>query len=815
MRITTNQLVLCLSLYLLGGLAEAEPFNWEYQAHLSRNWPQKTIKHLVALLNSQHNDTRRVLILIELSDLYRVTRDEVNAKKQAHKAVELARQTKNPLILAKALNAYGNVLMNSEHFKDYQQVLKIYGEALKRLNPTQHPQLYANLLTNRAQLWIDLKQYGDKAQKNALYQDDDKLLLQQALKALDIALAATRQLPNHKQKAAALIHLSQIAKHIQQEIVKPIQQPLSPNNTQLTSKAYHALEEVRQQLTLKAYHALEEVRQQFDGNQLPRVVSYAYGYLGELYQAEGRYFEAKGRYSETARRRYSEAKQLTRQAIFYAQLVQATDILYLWERQLGQLLKALGDKEAAINAYQRAVVYLNDIRPRLATASYRSRQLPFRQTAAGSVYLELTELLLQKAKNTQNNTLRQSCLSQAQGIIEQFKEVELENYFHDDCVGKGKQRKDYQPHPCTANNHQPEDFNNAIGNTTAVLYPIIFPERVELLLHTPNTRVLVTKAIKKKDLEYQVDDLIIELNQQQPTFDQHEDLLPYAQTLYDWLIRPIESHLTQVKTLVIVPDGKLRTIPFAVLHDGNRYLIEKYMLATTPSLSLTNIGEKAQIQKTVFLVNALSEKVTWKKTEYEPLSHVPLEIEAISQFYQPDILLNKEFTKNEFSKKLKQKPYFIVHIATHGEFNRRVKKSFLLTYDGRLEMDDLEELAHWGVFRDSPVELLTLSACESAMSDDNAALGLSGIAVKAGTMSAVASLWQVNDLSTCYLMEAFYRHLKNQPQSKAKALQKAQLQLLEGTLNQEKSACGKAPIGIENYKHPGYWAAFLLIGNWL
>lgn len=802
MEMRSIQNILYLFLGLLGNLshADTELFKcWQSQEArlMSHIWPQKTIQCLESALDKQHNPVNQITIRIELSELYRVTNEAEKAKENAEQAITMACDYQNqdkqfaldkallvcnrtsnqyPLLSAKALNVYGNILMNSEYYLNYEGAFKNYQTALKLFSIEQQPQLYANILTNMAQLWIDVSQYSDDhEQKQALYQNDNRIVLEKAIQALDMALTATRNLPNDDKKAANLIHLSKIARHIQTE--------LAPQQIQLTLKAYQALKEVRH----------------FDATKFPRVVSYAYGYLGELYQAK---------------HRYSEALQLTRQAIFYAQTAQATDILYLWERQLGQLLVVQGNQEAAINAYQQAVKYLAEIRPRLAKASYRSRQMPFRETVVGKIYLELTDLLLQKAKDNRNNTLYPSCLHQAQEVIEQFKQVELENYFKDDCVGRKKEgTSKSQFQKCAT--FQRESL--LIPNDTAVLYPIIFPERLELLLYTSHKWKLVTVAVKKKELAEQIEVLIIELNSDEP--DEMDDLLLSAQYLYNWLIRPIESDIAQVKTLIVIPDGLVRTIPFAVLHDKKRYLIETHALATTPSLGLTELKpweRRNPKQGTTFLLNGLSEDVKIKDEIYEALNFVELEIKAISQLYPSNILLNETFTEDTFSTKLKEVPYQVVHIATHGKFNKTAKESFLLTHHGLLKMENLETIAHWGTFRSLPVELLTLSACESAMEDDKAALGLSGIAVKAGAKSALASLWQVDDGTTCYLMEAFYRHLKEQPTiSKAKALQKAKIQLLTGAINQNQSRCDKLPGDINDYKHPYYWAAFLLIGNWL
>ncbi len=309
--------------------------------------------------------------------------------------------------------------------------------------------------------------------------------------------------------------------------------------------------------------------------------------------------------------------------------------------------------------------------------------------------------------------------------------------------------------------------------------------------------------------------------------DSSEQIKPAAKELYDLLIQPVESVLKAADTLVIVPDGLLRKIPFAALHDGQQYLAERFVLASIPALGLTDLSERKWADKKVFL-SGLSAQVR----EFSPLPFVCSEVDAIKSLYKTNALLEDNFTKKAFNKQVREKKTAsIVHIASHGQFSRDSKKSFLLTYpddnshiDDNLRMKDLEQLAKFDKLRGNPVELLTLSACESAAGeDDKAELGLAGIAVKAGTKSAVASLWRVNDQATCYLMERFYNHLKISGYSPAKALQAAQIALLRGTKNANwkhcrMSRCEKAsgvPSIDPDYSHPSYWAPFLLIGSWL
>jgi CHAT domain-containing protein len=161
--------------------------------------------------------------------------------------------------------------------------------------------------------------------------------------------------------------------------------------------------------------------------------------------------------------------------------------------------------------------------------------------------------------------------------------------------------------------------------------------------------------------------------------------------------------------------------------------------------------------------------------------------------------MNQSFVFSRLEQGLKDKLLTVVHIASHAKFETRAAATFLLTFDDKLTMDQLSQVVGLFKFRDEPLELLTLSACETAAGDDRAALGLAGVAIKAGARSALATLWSVNDAATSELVAEFYRQLRNPALSKAQALQRAQLAMLDD------------PVG----RHPGYWAPFLLISNWL
>ena len=246
---------------------------------------------------------------------------------------------------------------------------------------------------------------------------------------------------------------------------------------------------------------------------------------------------------------------------------------------------------------------------------------------------------------------------------------------------------------------------------------------------------------------------------------------------------------------MVVPDTALRAVPVAALHDGKDFLITHYAVAMTPSLRLTD-PRPIKRENISVLLNGLTESVQG----FPPLVFVDSELDSIQNLYGGKVYQDTGYQKAVVKQELADNQYSIVHFATHGQFAGKVKDSFILTYDSKISMDDLEDFVGVSMFReDNPVELLTLSACETAAGDDTAALGLASVAIKAGARSALASLWSINDEASSELVSLFYEQLQNPDISKAEALQLAQISFLEDL----------------RYKHPSYWAPFLLIGNWL
>jgi len=392
------------------------------------------------------------------------------------------------------------------------------------------------------------------------------------------------------------------------------------------------------------------------------------------------------------------------------------------------------------------------------------------------VYFGLVDLLLQRAASLQDRLQYEPDLAEAREVVELFKAVELQDYFQDDCVDTTRSRVAKL---------------EGVAPGAVVVYPILLPDRMELLLSLPDGLQRVAVPVGAQIVTHQVREFR-RLLEKRTT----REYLPHAQQLYNWLIRPIEPALASVHTdtLVFVPDRPLRTIPMAALHDGQQFLISKYAVATTPGLKLTDPRPLPR-GNTRELALGLTEAVQG----FPALSSVSPELDAVRRLYSSEVLLNQQFRIPSVEKELQERPFNVVHIASHGQFDSDVKKTFLLTFDDKLTMDRLDQVVGRLRFREEALELLTLSACQTAAGDDRAALGLAGVAIKAGARSALATLWYINDPAASELVAEFYRQLRDPVVSRAKALQRAQLKLLSTW----------------HYGHPGYWSPFLLLNNWL
>ncbi|HBB36140.1 MAG TPA: hypothetical protein DDZ80_15375 [Cyanobacteria bacterium UBA8803] len=290
-----------------------------------------------------------------------------------------------------------------------------------------------------------------------------------------------------------------------------------------------------------------------------------------------------------------------------------------------------------------------------------------------------------------------------------------------------------------------------------------------------------------------------------------------AQQLYQWTVAQLETELKArgIGNLVFILDAHLRSLPMAALHDGQGFLIERYSIGLMPSLNLVDT-RYADIRNSQVLGMGAS-----KFTDQNPLPAASEEVTLITQqLWEGKSFTNEDFTLDRLISERQQTPFGIIHLATHGEFKPgRPSNSYIQLWDKKLGLDEVQQLG----WNNPPVELLVLSACRTALGDEEAELGFAGLAVQAGVKTAVASLWYVSDEGSLGLMTEFYRQLREAP-IKAEALRQAQLALLrtqvrlqEGEL---RSSWGNVPLppelaGLEDktLSHPYYWSAFTMIGS--
>jgi CHAT domain-containing protein len=362
---------------------------------------------------------------------------------------------------------------------------------------------------------------------------------------------------------------------------------------------------------------------------------------------------------------------------------------------------------------------------------------------------------------------------------------------------------------------------NAIASQTgekpAIIYTFARPEQLDLVLVTP-TGPPIYKSIRAANSETLLP-TIREMRTQltNPAKVRTTSYKESAQQLYQWMIAPLEADLQAqgINTLVFSMDTGLRAIPLAALHDGNQFLVEKYSLGLIPSLNLTDTRYQSLKDARVLAMGAS------EFTEENPLPAVPVELSTItSKLWPGKSFLNEAFTLDNLKSQRASEPFGIIHLATHGEFQPgKPNNSFIQLWNTKLRLDQLRQLG----WNNPPVELLVLSACRTALGDEQAELGFAGFAVQAGVKSAVASLWSVSDEGTLGLMTEFYQQLRQAP-IKAQALRSAQLAMLKGEVRLQGGQLRSPGQNVslppqlmnqpdKTLHHPYYWAAFTLIGS--
>jgi filamentous hemagglutinin family protein len=370
------------------------------------------------------------------------------------------------------------------------------------------------------------------------------------------------------------------------------------------------------------------------------------------------------------------------------------------------------------------------------------------------------------------------------------------------------------------------------GQKPAVIYAIAYPETfietiegVELkseggltLMLVPPEGPPVVKTIREVD-ERKLRRMVKEFRRE--VSDPKTSQWPAARQLYDWIIAPLEPYLEEadIDTLLFCLDEGLRSMPLAALHDGERFLIEKYNFSLIPSVSLTNASYEG-VKDARVLALGISDFADPRQPD---LLNVTAEVRSIEELWSGESLLNGDFTFENLKAARDRNSYQIIHLATHADFQSR-EDSYIQFWEGKVPLDRLRDL-EW--YKPPQVELLVLSACRTAVGGEregDSELGFAGLAVRAGVKSALASLWNVSDVGTLGLMVEFYENLKSTP-IKAEALRQAQLAMLRGEVQIEGAlllgstrqlslSSPYIPRAIGNdFSHPYFWAGFTMVGS--
>ncbi|QZZ18911.1 CHAT domain-containing protein [Leptothermofonsia sichuanensis E412] len=361
------------------------------------------------------------------------------------------------------------------------------------------------------------------------------------------------------------------------------------------------------------------------------------------------------------------------------------------------------------------------------------------------------------------------------------------------------------------------------GTRPAVLWVIPRGDHLHLVLLTPAGKPIVRDLyeVPTSKLRPVVDALHLEMHS-----SAGKAKMAAAQQLYEWIIQPFEADYLQaegIDTLLFCLGNGVRSLPLAALHDGQQFLLEKYSMTRIPAFNLIQT-DYVRLQPGQILAMGASEF-----RDHNPLPAVPTELSNILwelQSARParyqwkgQSFLNQSFTFANLQQMVQTHTPTVVHLATHAVFRPgKPSNSYIQLWDTRLGLDNIRQI-DWG----SPLELLVLSACRTAIGDDQAELGFAGVALKSNVKSVLASLWNVSDEGTLALMSEFYRQLGTTP-TKAEALRQAQLRMLRGEIRIEgkQLVLSRGPVSlptelgnetVSNFSAPYYWAAFTLISS--
>lgn len=477
-----------------------------------------------------------------------------------------------------------------------------------------------------------------------------------------------------------------------------------------------------------------------------RTQSLALGHLGSYYEQS---------------KNYDKALELTYQARQVASQTGATDILYRWDWQAGRILSHLNQDKNAQIAYEQAINSLQLIRNQISATGNYKFQIDF-QLEVEPVYRELMDLLLKE-------NVSDSRLKRILEIKQLLQLSELENFFGDDCI-------------IVRENLLPTNYSS---NKTTIVHTIILNQNTYLIAELPNGKLKrLLLPLSSAHITQMIEQWRYNLENQE-----NEKYLLLSQQLYQLLIEIIEPELTATNTqkLIFVNDGILRNIPMAALQDGKKFLIEKYAISNSLGFSL-QLNESSASK-----VNILAFGLALETSNLPALPHVNEEITKMKTNYNSKSFLNEEFNIENFTQQTESDKYNVIHIATHGKFTGTAEQTYLQAYQQKINLKEFEQILNQRQI-DSKIDLLTLTACDTAVGNNRAVLGIAGVAIRANIDNVLGTLWSISDTEIVELISNFYRYWLEENLSKSQALQSAQIDLIENP----------------NF-HPAIWSSLILI----
>lgn len=628
--------------------------------------------------------------------------------------------------------------------------------------------------------WIEdtdfKKQTVTQIQQNALFSLDyyqqvdntanttQSIKIKSQLRRLNILLDFDRWLTT--QPKSSNTHLATVNANINQQI-KPLIEQLLKNSSIFSqlppSESIFAQLNFAESLNKTSNKQFQSLAIQYAESALQsaksidsqRLESYSLGSLGKLQPEKSQaYFES---------------------ALGLAQSINALDIAYEWQQQLGDVYTKQGKSEAALQAYSAAIKNLTYIRGNLLPSNPDTPFFFYEKIEP--VYRSYMRLLLENPHLNLDKVVQ---------INEELQLAELENYLQCSTLDLVA-------------------LNNLKNLTIipSVIHIIDLGNSIQVIVQSPD-KSLHYHSVDSKLVKVHTNHLLQTLQDRNFANTINSVIIDYSQALYNSLIAPIKKYLPPDGTLVFTLDTSFQNLPMGLLYDGKDYLLKHYNIAET-------LGSKVRQPKLLpkkklrALIAGLSKSSPSFQAANAPkdLTGLPSVLEEITNVKEQTnsslLLLNEEFTYKRFIKEVSTENFPIIHLTTHAQFNSVPQLTMFFSWDkpiNLLEFDSL--LKQKNQINEDAIELLVLSGCETAKGNKRSALGIAGIAAQAGARSTVATLWRVDDKSTALLMKEFYKELKD-GKTKTEALRLAQLSLLSNP----------------KYSHPYYWAGFLLIGGWL